>query len=179
MEEEIARKGLLMTSNHSVESAITWIMDHRDDPDIELPIEKWIISNAAKNRSPSITVGQEFQTIEYKVVFCVRTDLKMSVGKIAAQCAHAGIGIYKRIHSSSKNVLEKWERSGQKKVVVSIDNDLVMNHLEKLAIHKNLPTYKVTDAGRTEIEPMTPTVLAIAGPDYLVDEVTGNLNLLK
>lgn len=30
---------------------------------------------------------------EIKLVLCVRTDLKMSVGKIVAQCCHATLGI--------------------------------------------------------------------------------------
>lgn len=101
----------------------------------------------------------------------------MSVGKIAAQCSHAAIGIFKRIQSSSPTVLQRWENCGHKKVVVSIDNERVMAELEKAALHANLPTYRVIDAGRTELEPGTCTVLAIAGPDYSLDEI--KLNQLK
>uniref|UniRef100_A0A6B2LTL0 peptidyl-tRNA hydrolase n=1 Tax=Arcella intermedia TaxID=1963864 RepID=A0A6B2LTL0_9EUKA len=103
----------------------------------------------------------------------------MSTGKIAAQCAHAAIGIYKRISSSSPAVLQKWEKSGQKKVVVGIADDKEMNKLEMEAIQQNLPTHKVRDAGRTEVEPGTSTVLAVIGPSWQVDQVTGHLHLYK
>lgn len=31
---------------------------------------------------------------EYKMVLCVRLDLNMSIGKVAAQCSHATLGIH-------------------------------------------------------------------------------------
>lgn len=37
---------------------------------------------------------QVVPTEEYKMVLCVRTDLGMSVGKIASQCSHATLGIF-------------------------------------------------------------------------------------
>jgi peptidyl-tRNA hydrolase len=43
----------------------------------------------------------------------------------------------------------------------------------------SVPTHVVRDAGRTEIDPGTRTVLVVAGPDYAVNQVTGNLHLLK
>jgi PTH2 family peptidyl-tRNA hydrolase len=36
-------------------------------------------------------------TTEYKLVLCVREDLKMGIGKIAAQCCHATLGIVSEI----------------------------------------------------------------------------------
>jgi PTH2 family peptidyl-tRNA hydrolase len=38
---------------------------------------------------------------EHKVVLCVRDDLKMGIGKIAAQCCHATLGNYKLISTDS------------------------------------------------------------------------------
>ena len=40
-----------------------------------------------------------------------------------------------------------------------------------------LPHHAVQDAGRTEVEPGTLTVLAVAGPDEAVDAITGDLRL--
>lgn len=34
---------------------------------------------------------------EFKLILCVRTDLNMSVGKIAAQCSHATLGKTKNL----------------------------------------------------------------------------------
>ena len=46
----------------------------------------------------------------------VRTDLGMSKGKAAAQCAHAAIGCYKRALTESPQLLKQWETFGQTKV---------------------------------------------------------------
>jgi len=43
----------------------------------------------------------------------------------------------------------------------------------------SLPFYTVHDAGRTEVAAGSATVLAIAGPEGMVDQVTGQLRLLK
>ena len=34
---------------------------------------------------------------DVKMVLCVRTDLKMTKGKIAAQCGHASLGMYMKL----------------------------------------------------------------------------------
>jgi len=117
--------------------------------------------------------------IEWKVVLVVRKDLNMSMGKVASQCAHAAVGIYKRLSHSSPANLHKWEKNGQKKVVVSVDSEQELLKLEVAAVERSLPTTKVRDAGRTEVEQGTTTVLAVCGPSWQVDEVTGHLKLLK
>jgi hypothetical protein len=35
----------------------------------------------------------------YKLVLAVRTDLRMSTGKVAAQCVHAALGVLATIHT--------------------------------------------------------------------------------
>lgn len=102
----------------------------------------------------------------------------MSVGKIAAQCSHAAIGIYKRLMNGNPKLLTEWEREGQKKVVVSCDSEVELNELERQAIMISVPCHTTRDAGRTEIAAGSKTVLAVLGPDYLVDQVTGKLRLL-
>ena len=68
--------------------------------------------------------------------------------------------------------------------------------LERRAVELGLPTHRVRDAGRTQVEAGTSTVLAVAGiayrynsrrclglimvligPEHLVDQVTGKLDL--
>ena len=56
---------------------------------------------------------------DLKMVFLVRQDLKMGAGKIAAQVAHAAIGLYDDILEEEniyqKNALNSWFNFGQKK----------------------------------------------------------------
>ena len=52
-----------------------------------------------------------------KQAIVIRSDLKMSKGKLAAQAAHASLEAYKK--ASPENA-EKWESEGQKKVVLKV-----------------------------------------------------------
>jgi peptidyl-tRNA hydrolase, PTH2 family len=113
----------------------------------------------------------------YKLVFLVRTDLNMGVGKIAAQVGHATIGAYKQC---SSDVLDKWEESGQAKIVLQVDSLDQLLLLDQFAQSLGLKTYPVQDAGRTQVEPGTTTVCSI-GPDAesKINQVTGSLKLYR
>ena len=50
------------------------------------------------------------------MVLIVRTDLGMTKGKAAAQCAHAALACYKKALKSAPEVLAAWEKTGQAKV---------------------------------------------------------------
>lgn len=110
----------------------------------------------------------------------VRSDLKMSTGKIGSQCAHAAVICYTKAEKSKPQHLEAWLNLGQPKVVLRVGSQSEIEYLSKLASEKNVVNGIVRDAGRTEILPGTVTVLGI-GPDVKskVDELTGKLKLLK
>nr|AMP82912.1 MIZU-KUSSEI 1 protein [Catalpa bungei] len=115
---------------------------------------------------------------DFKMVLVVRNDLKMGKGKIAAQCSHATLGLYKKIAKRAPKSLSRWEMCGQVKVVVKIESEDDMLVLQERAKSLNLPTHITIDAGRTQIAPNSRTVMAILGPADLVDDVTGGLKLL-
>nr|ACO15445.1 Peptidyl-tRNA hydrolase 2, mitochondrial precursor [Caligus clemensi] len=117
-----------------------------------------------------------------KMVLVVRTDLKMSKGKVAAQCCHAALDAYKKSKkggSRAKQAVRLWEDIGQKKVTLKAESEEELLSLRRLALDKGLIAAVIQDAGKTEVEPGTYTVLAI-GPDIenKVNEVTGELRLL-
>lgn len=119
---------------------------------------------------------------KYKQVIVVRTDIKMSVGKLAAQVAHASvtcvISMFKK-EGRFKKWVEEWEEEGQKKVVLQAPslNDLLS--IYEKAISKGLPSCLIRDAGLTELEPGTITCVGIGpAPEELIDEITGHLKLL-
>ncbi|KAI4384691.1 hypothetical protein MLD38_002810 [Melastoma candidum] len=115
---------------------------------------------------------------DFKMVLVVRNDLKMGKGKIAAQCSHATLGIYKKLQRRAPKALDRWEMCAQPKVVVKIENEEDMLVLQDRAKMLKLPTHITIDAGRTQIAPNSRTVMAILGPVEVVDEVTGGLKLL-
>ncbi|MEM1575814.1 MAG: peptidyl-tRNA hydrolase Pth2 [Nitrososphaerota archaeon] len=113
----------------------------------------------------------------YKQVIVVRKDISMSVGKLAVQVAHAAIGSYKLC---DKKIIEKWEESGAKKVVVEVDNLEELLKLEEKAKKMGIPNFLVIDAGLTEFPEPTITCLGL-GPEEenKINKLTGNLRLLK
>ena len=111
-----------------------------------------------------------------KLVLVVRKDLKMGVGKIAAQCSHASILAYQK---SSRLLLLKWALSGHKKIVVECPDEQTLLELRDNAKKERILTNIVHDAGHTQVAPNTMTVLAVGpGKEELVNTITGHLKLL-
>ncbi|XP_055315968.1 uncharacterized protein LOC129575849 [Sitodiplosis mosellana] len=109
----------------------------------------------------------------------VRSDLKMSTGKIGAQCAHAAIICHTKAEKSKPEHLKAWLNLGQPKVVLRVGSQAEIENLSKIATEKHIVNGLVHDAGRTQVLARTPTVLGI-GPDTKskVNELTGKLKLL-
>lgn len=115
----------------------------------------------------------------YKMVLCVRTDLGMAKGKIAAQAGHATLGVYKKVLRAAPGVLEHWEALGQTKIAVKVKSEEMMMELANHARALNVPHCVIRDAGRTQIAAGSKTVLAVGpAPESLVNKVTGHLTLL-
>ncbi len=112
-----------------------------------------------------------------KQVIVMRSDLKMSRGKIAAQACHGSLGAYKK---SDQSKLRKWEQEGEKKVVVKVSSLEELFEVFELVKAADLAHYLVRDAGHTEIPSSTVTCLGI-GPDdeEKIDKITQDLKLLK
>lgn len=131
-----------------------------------------------------------------KQVIVVRKDLNMRKGKIAAQVAHASMGVFfgmmERTHNDivteyalivkQDSPLDLWldHREAFAKIVVSCDSEQELLGLVPKAFEAGLPYYLVTDKGLTEFHGVpTPTCIAI-GPDWSekIDELTKEYKLL-
>ncbi|KAI0116276.1 PTH2-domain-containing protein [Nemania sp. FL0031] len=124
---------------------------------------------------------------ECKLVLVVRTDLGMTKGKIAAQCSHATLACYKTLsRAASRNptsaearILQRWERLGQAKIAVQVKSQDELLTLMGKARSLGITAEVIQDAGRTQIDPGSLTVLGVGpAPKSLVDQVTGGLKLL-
>ena len=115
----------------------------------------------------------------YKQVIVVRSDLKMSRGKIAAQVGHAAVSAAEEAHRHHKAWWEAWLSEGQCKIAVKVKNEKELLELEKQAKELALPNALIVDRGLTEIPPNTVTCLGIGpAPAEKVDRITGRLPLL-
>jgi len=116
---------------------------------------------------------------EYKQVLVVREDLQMGRGKVAAQCCHASVGAFKRLWRRRDAALLRWDECGQTKVVLGVGSLEELHEILRKAQELDIGNYLVSDAGRTQVEPGTQTVLAVGpAPVATVNKVTGHLRLL-
>jgi len=115
----------------------------------------------------------------HKMMLVVRKDLKMGQGKIAAQCGHATLAAYQVAKRQAKPALTQWARQGQAKIAAKVDSEDALMEVYAKALSLGLVAAVIRDAGRTQIDPGTKTVVAVGpGPVDLVDKVTGTLKLL-
>lgn len=113
---------------------------------------------------------------DVKLVLVVRSDLKMGPGKIASQCAHAAIGAFT---AAARPLLDAWDANAQAKIVVQVSGTHALTALEQKAARAGITTYRVCDAGRTQVQAGTATVLACGpAPAAALSGVTGPLRLL-
>ncbi|MCS7145416.1 MAG: peptidyl-tRNA hydrolase Pth2 [Nitrososphaerota archaeon] len=116
---------------------------------------------------------------EFKQVIVVRRDLKLGRGKIAAQAAHASLTAYLETARARPGWASKWLASGQKKVVVAAPSLEELLSVRLRAEEEGIPAALIEDAGLTQVEPGTPTALAIGpAPTSLIDKITRHLKLL-
>ncbi len=116
---------------------------------------------------------------EIKQVIIVRADLDMGKGKLGAQIAHASILSFLEAQKTDKEVSNGWLNSGQKKIVLKVDDEEALRKLFAAFKYKKVPCALVEDAGLTQLPPGTTTTLGI-GPwrSEEIDQFTGKLKLL-
>jgi PTH2 family peptidyl-tRNA hydrolase len=116
---------------------------------------------------------------EYKMVIVVRSDLKLSQGKMAAQVAHAAVNCAFASKKRHPIWFRNWYREGQKKVVVKVPDLRGLMELKVRAEDSGVVCSLITDAGHTELPPGTTTCLGIGpGPQDSLDRITGELKLM-
>ena len=111
-----------------------------------------------------------------KQALIVRTDLGMGKGKMAAQAAHGSVMAYLKADTEART---EWVDTGMKKIVLKVDSEIKLVLIFQKAKKLGLPAALVQDAGHTQIDPGSKTVLGI-GPaeENELDKVTGELKLL-
>ncbi|KAI8046775.1 probable peptidyl-tRNA hydrolase 2 [Drosophila gunungcola] len=137
------------------------------------------VSMSSASEAPVSDKGYGGFNENFKMVLVVRNDLKMGKGKIAAQCGHGAVGAYQRAVARTPRLLRAWENCGCAKIAVRVESEAELMAIKKAAERQQLNTCLIRDAGRTQIEANSKTVLAL-GPAAAadIDRVTGHLKLL-
>ena len=179
---------LAMKLSSDKEEICNLIVRMIEEPDFYNQMKSNTQLNQNQNNNNNNSLFSNFSNIlqnlsnpqEYKMVIVVRNDLKMTIGKTAAQVGHAVLGAYQRSMNKNALLVNNWQNfSGQAKIVLQVNSEKELNDIEDNAKKNGLVTCLIRDAGRTEVEPNTPTCCAI-GPDIVsnIDKITGNLKLL-
>lgn len=114
--------------------------------------------------------------VSLKQVILLRQDLKLPVGKAAAQAAHASVDA---VLKSDTKIINAWRDQGMAKIVVKVKDEKELIHYFQQAKEEGLTVSLITDAGRTVVAPGTKTCAAIGPNDEKkIDAVTGKLPLL-
>ena len=118
-------------------------------------------------------------SFDFKQVIAVRTDLKMSKGKIAVQVAHGSVSSYVKTKKYYPDWAEKWFSEGQKKITLKVSSEKDIHLLAENARKLDIPYAVINDAGLTQLPPGTTTVIGI-GPSRteLIDKISLDLPLL-
>ncbi|AAT43688.1 peptidyl-tRNA hydrolase Pth2 [Picrophilus oshimae] len=113
------------------------------------------------------------------MVIAVRRDLDLGKGKIAAQVAHAAVSCALISMKKNKKIFREWINTGQKKVVIKVDNLDEIYNLKRKFDELKIINEIIVDAGYTQIDPGTVTCIGI-GPadDDVLDVITGKYHLL-
>ena len=102
----------------------------------------------------------------------VRSDLKMGKGKTAAQCCHASLGLWTETPSQG------WADSDYPHLLYKATSEDQLHAVAKKAQAEKVNWYLVADAGRTQIDPGSKTVLGLGpcGREKL-ERIAGDLQL--
>jgi PTH2 family peptidyl-tRNA hydrolase len=130
-----------------------------------------------------------------KQVLVVRKDLKMSKGKLAAQCSHASLGcILKRMPSQDcqygvmrtiiiehDSAMDAWINGIFTKVCLGVQTEEELLEIYKKAQEfSHIPSVLITDAGKTVFNGVETNTVVGIGPGWSdeIDMITGDLKLL-
>ena len=105
---------------------------------------------------------------ELKMWLAVRCDLDLSGGKLATQAGHAYQWLTIYAMQKAPEMLRDYLHMASPKIAVRVDSERELQRVQSEAEKADIPFYTVHDAGRTELEPGTATVVAF-GPAYRDD----------
>jgi len=124
-------------------------------------------------------ISCDSSAFSHKQIIVVRTGIKMSKGKMAAQAGHAAVSAAEYARKNRPEWWTPWISEGQCKIAVKVKSGEELLELERKARNAGLPAALIVDRGLTELPPETMTCLGIGpAPSDKVDAITGRLSLL-
>lgn len=193
--ENAAKRGLFYTNNSGAQAAIEWVFENIGSVELHEPFTPPVVSTA--QAGTDLSMGTVYHSYDdmiegmleadrgmvgsgFKMVFVVNSSLRMGVGKLAAQVGHAVLALYRFVDSQAdrKCEIEQWENFGAKKIVLKGTDTQHLLDLKQKALELQISNTLIHDAGKTQIDPGSLTILALFGKNKDLDCMTGKLKLL-
>lgn len=129
-----------------------------------------------------------------KQVICVRTDLNMRKGKLAAQAAHASLNVFLEQRILWERVIgppmlsvpltpemEHWIINGHTKIVLGVASESDLLWVHQASKDAGIPTSLIQDLGHTEFHGVRTYTACAIGPDLAekIDAITGPNGVVK
>jgi PTH2 family peptidyl-tRNA hydrolase len=137
---------------------------------------------------------------EVKQVILWRNDLVVRKGKIAAQCAHASLGVITNLMTRDENrfvrkkpdtrvmtlsyekddPIDRWLNGPFTKIVLKVSSEEELTSLYEKAVKEKIPACLITDSGKTEFGGVPTKTCCAIGPHWSedIDKITGHLELM-
>ncbi|KAA6361401.1 MAG: putative Peptidyl-tRNA hydrolase [Streblomastix strix] len=122
---------------------------------------------------------ETLKTIKPTFAIGLRKDLKMGKGKIAAQVGHASLSVYKKALKQNSELATFWRQSQDYLRVFYLNNEEELLLLNEQAEDAQLSSHFVCDAGRTQVDPGSFTVIGIFGPLEQIESITSSYPVVK
>jgi PTH2 family peptidyl-tRNA hydrolase len=124
-------------------------------------------------------INQTPVKLKFKQVIVMRKDLRMGIGKVSSQVAHAAVLGVESAKRSHREWVRTWFEEGQAKIVVKVTTLGELMIVKEKAKRLMIPVVEVRDMGLTQVAPGTLTCIGIGpAPSQIIDKVTENLKLL-
>jgi PTH2 family peptidyl-tRNA hydrolase len=96
------------------------------------------------------------------MIFVLRKDLKMRIGKIAAQVGHTSLSLWLELAKTQPELAATWAQTDFPKKFFYCPNEDSMNQIDHRAKELGYTTFIIHDLGRTAVAAGSATVLSIA-----------------
>jgi peptidyl-tRNA hydrolase len=148
----------LTQCDNNIEEAINFLSavnDGQDQPNPSSSFPSSIYQQQQQLDFSSLGLNMNNQSYgkNYKMVLVIREDLNMTAGKIASQCVHAALGIYRSNMNNNELNISTWQSQGEPVICLSCKDDKELDIIINKCLLANINYFELHDAGRTQVEP--------------------------
>ncbi|KAJ3412758.1 hypothetical protein HDV05_000279 [Chytridiales sp. JEL 0842] len=123
-------------------------------------------------------IHDDSKVTENLLCVVIRQDLSMTKGKSAAQASHGALAAFTEALENNPESVGMWQSEGSKVVIKKTNGEETIYKIQQRAEEFGLTSMYIEDAGRTQIEAGSITVVAIGpGQESVISVILNEFNL--